>query len=277
MTKIKIILGITLLLNFCYCKQNTAETIIPKDKTQKISSNDKKDSLNLVQILEKTLVIAKQHIDKENYQTELKTIAKNETDSITINLKISSFFVKTQRHLIVQTKTQSTIYEHIFLIKNKTFSPVLAHKELQIEYEKDSIIDVNNDGYKDFLILGYASSGCCLKNFVSVYLFQSDESEFSKIFEFINPTFDPNEKIIRGVSYGQRGETEMYKYKWNKKTIDTIEYISYEKDNDGLNTGKVIKSNKQNYKTANTKFIKLDAIPKEYLLIDGFDWFKGEN
>ena len=33
---------------------------------------------------------------------------------------------------------------------------------------------------------------------------------FSKNFEFINPTFSPKEKIIRGICYGHPGETEMY-------------------------------------------------------------------
>ena len=37
----------------------------------------------------------------------------------------------------------------------------------------------------------------------------------SNNFEFINPTFSPKEKIIRGVCYGHPSETEMYKYKWN--------------------------------------------------------------
>ena len=46
----------------------------------------------------------------------------------------------------------------------------------------------------------------------------------------INPTFSPKEKIIRGVGYGHPGETEMYKYKWNGNTIDTMEYVYFERN-----------------------------------------------
>ncbi len=63
---------------------------------------------------------------------------------------------------------------------------------------------------------------------------------FSKNFEFINPTFSPKEKIIRGICYGHPSKTEMYKYKWNGETIDTLEYISYETDDQREKTGKVM-------------------------------------
>ena len=279
MLKIKKILGLVLLFNFYSCKQDTTKKDVHEcnEKVIEISENEKSDSLNLVLILKKTLVIAKQHISKENYQTELRSTPNNDSEAVITKLKIGNFFSNTQRHLIVKTKSQSTIYVNIFLIKNKTFFPVLNHKELEIEYEKDSILDVDNDGFKDYLTLGHASSGCCLKNFAIVYLFQTDKTEFSRNFTFVNPTFAPKEKIIRGICYGQSGETAMYKFNWNKQNIDTLEYISFEKDKEGIKTGNIIKSKKQDYKKADGKFIKLSEVPKEYLSIDGYEWFKGQN
>lgn len=96
---------------------------------------------------------------------------------------------------------------------------------------------------------------------------------FSGSFEFINPTFSPEEQIIRGVCYGHPGETEMYKYKWNKETVDTVEYIYYEKNDKGKKTGKLIVSNnlpsRHNYKVLK----RLSYMPDEYKRIEGYDWF----
>lgn len=273
MEKLKKILVLILLFSFCCCKQNIDKKTIPNDKKQEISNND---SLNLTNIIDKSLTLALKNIDKNNFETEFKTFVNNQKDSISTKIAIDNFFSETQKHLIVETKTQSAVFLNVFVLEKNSFLPVLSHKELNLEFDKYSLLDVNNDEKKDFLILGYASSGCCLKNFATVYLFQKDNSEFSKAFIFINPTFDPKEKIIRGVCYGQRGETEMYKYKWNKKSIDTLEYISFEKDKDGINTGNFIKSVKQNHKKLNSKFIKLNEVPNEYLSIDDYDWFKGD-
>jgi len=285
------ILILILLLNFYSCKQNASEKEkIITNKNDKISKsekerlekrrinaeNEKKDSINFENILKNTLKIAKQNIDKENFKENLKPISNDELGSITTDLEIGNLFSKTQKHLLVRTETSSNVYINIFLIKNKTFLPVLTHKEWGMTYVKDTIQDVNGDGKKDFLVNWYGSSGCCLKNFYNVYLFQTDKIEFSKSFEFINPTFSPNEKLIRGVCYGHPGETEMYKYKWNGINVDTIEYISYEKDIKGIKTGKIIQSKKINYNKPNSEFKKLKKIPKEYNSIYGYDWFIGK-
>jgi len=80
-----------------------------------------------------------------------------------------------------------------------------------MEYINDTIRDINGDGFNDFVVNWYGSNGCCLKAFSNVYLLRPDKKIFSNNLEFINPTFSPTEKIIRGVCYGYPGETEMYK------------------------------------------------------------------
>ena len=138
-----------------------------------------------------------------------------------------------------------------------------------------AIQNINRDLLKDFVVNWYGNTGCCLNAFSNVYLLRNDQKTFSKNFEFINPTFSPKEKIIRGVCYGHPGETEMYKYKWNGETIDTLEYISYEKNEQGEKTGKVIVTTSQPY-GSNLKVLKrLNSVPNEYKRIGGYDWFMG--
>ena len=142
-------------------------------------------------------------------------------------------------------------------------------------YVNDTIRDINGDGLNDFVVDWYGSTGCCLKAFSDVYLIRNDKKTFSNNFEFINPTFSPKENIIRGVCYGHPGETEMYKYKWNGETVDTLEYVYYETDDKGVKTGKVIISDKESY-LSNFQIIKrLNSVPSEYKKIEGYDWFTG--
>ena len=144
-----------------------------------------------------------------------------------------------------------------------------------MEYVNDTIRDINGDKIKDFVVNFYGVNGCCLKAFSNVYLLRSDKKMFSNVFEFINPTFSPKEKIIRGVCYGHPGETELYKYKWNGEQVDTIEYVSYEMNDKGRKTGKVIISKDLPYSDSNGTIKRLNSVPSEYREIYGYDWFTG--
>jgi hypothetical protein len=280
---------ITLLLilfSFFSCKEsahNKVKSSIKKEKTitklkveQKKINITKVDNRSFEKIIDTTLEISKKYISKNNFKKKIKHYENYEFGSVTSELKIGNFFSKVQRHLIIKTNTNSDVYFNIFLIKNDNFLPVLKHIESNMTFTKDTIIDVNNDGENDFLVNWYGSSGCCLKNFYTVYLSQKSNIDFSKSFEFVNPTFSPKEKIIRGVCYGHPGNTEMYKFRWNNSKIDTIEYISYEIDKKGIKTGKIILSKKSYLENPNSKYKRLNDIPKEYKKIYGYDWFIGK-
>jgi hypothetical protein len=67
----------------------------------------------------------------------------------------------------------------------------------------------------------------------------------------------------------------MYKYRWNGELVDTVEYVSYEKDEEGIKTGKIIVSNGIPF-SGNYKILKrLNDAPDEYKKIYGYDWFTG--
>ncbi len=143
----------------------------------------------------------------------------------------------------------------------------------------DTIRDINGDGQKDFVVNWYGANGCCLKAFSDVYLILKDQMNFSNRFEFINPTFSPDEKIVRGVCYGHPGETEMYKYKWLGGSLDTLEYVYFEKDDAGKRTGRIILATNQPYSRTppiHRILRRLDSVPDEYKRIEGYDWFMGD-
>jgi hypothetical protein len=68
----------------------------------------------------------------------------------------------------------------------------------------------------------------------------------------------------------------MYKYKWVGETVDTLEYIHYEKNEKGEKTGKIIVSKDRFYKKGKEVLKRLSSVPDEYRKIEGYDWFTGK-
>lgn len=230
------------------------------------------DSLYLSSILQKALNIAQKNSKQPNFTEKFET----ESDSfgyIETNIAVGYFFSKRYKHLVINRGGAAGEYINIYRVRGKKNQPVLFHHQEPMTHIKDTLQDVNGDGYKDFVVDWYASSGCCLKAFNDVYLYLPKTGKFSGGFRFINPTYSPKEKVIRGVCYGHPGETEMYKYKWNGLKVDTIEYIYHNKNR----KGHYLKSKAFPDDNKYVKKIKLRHVPKEYMQINGFDWFMGFN
>lgn len=261
-------------------KEKTSTLSIKTDSTQnkeekerlerrkQIEKENRRDSINLSKLLDSSLTIAQRHINAFKYTTSFE-VTMDSSYNVKTKITIGHFFSPGKKHLIIKRNSVNGDYSDIFLIDNNQFKKVIHHEEIGQTFLGDTIRDVNGDGCKDYLINWYGSTGCCLKNFYDVYLYQSDGT-FSSMYEFINPTFSANEKIIRGVCYGHPGETGLYKYKWNGLRVDTIEFIYPDKKNKGY----YLKLDKLPQKPQKTERIK--TVPKEYRKIYGYDWFLGK-
>ncbi|MCK5857412.1 MAG: hypothetical protein KAG64_07975 [Bacteroidales bacterium] len=184
------------------------------EKRRKIEEQDYADSLRLDKVLQDALKIAYQNINKDKFVEKYEISPNSIPVSVKINLNYH--FTKTNPHLIIRRNESNAIYIDIYSKSDNKYEKVISHEQWALTYVNDTIRDINGDGLNDFVVNWYGSSGCCLKAFSNVYLIRQDKKAFSENFEFINPTFSPKEKVIRGVCYGHPGETELYKYKWNR-------------------------------------------------------------
>lgn len=273
----KLILGFLILFFSCGERNETKNLFnITSDSLKtKIDKEEKdlSDSLRLSKILKNALNIANQNINKIPFTKKYAVLTDSIPVSVEINLDYT--FSKANPHLIIRRNDPGAIYIDIYSQYDERFEKVLSHEQWNMTYVNDTISDINGDGLDDFVINWYGATGCCLKAFSNIYLLRKDNKTFSKDFQFINPTFSPKEKTIRGVCYGQPGETEMYKYKWNGEEIDTLEYVSFEQNEKGEKTGKILISNSE---PANDKIKiikRLNSVPHEYKSINGYDWFTG--
>lgn len=285
------ILAIGILMTFFLCGQSgdkkdvgvlTTDTLQASiDKKEKghlaqrraIEDQDYADSLRLEKVLQDALKIAYQNIDKNKFIEKYEVSPDNIPVGVEINL--GYHFTKTTPHLIIRRNEPGAIYIDIYSKRDSKFEKVISHEQWALTYLSDTIRDINGDGLNDFVVNGYGTSGCCLKAFSNVYLLRQDKKAFSENFEFINPTFSPKEKMIRGVCYGHPGETEMYKYKWEKEKVDTLEFVSYER-NEKEKTGRIIISTDRPYSDKFKTLKVLNSVPAEYQKIYGYDWFTGD-
>ena len=258
---------------------DTLQTAIDKKeqerlvKRKEIEEQAYADSLRLDKVLQDALKIANQNISKDTFIEKYEVLPDSIPVSIEIN--IGYHFTKTNPHLIIRRNEPNAVYIDIYSKSANNFEKVVSHEQWTMTYVNDTIRDINGDGLNDFVVNWYGSTGCCLKAFSNVYLLRQDQKSFSENFEFINPTFSPKEKIIRGVCYGHPGETEMYKYKWIGEKVDTLEYVSYQKNDKGVKTGKVVISTDEPFGNKYKILKILNSVPTEYKKIEGYDWFTG--
>lgn len=281
MKNIRQLLILGVLLSLFSCQQikkeeksdittsNNLNTNTVTEKRSATKEENKPGISSLDTFLINAISLAKDSTHKDKFSLEYVETMPDSSYQVTINIDSDFYFSRENPHVIIKRDTPGSLYIDVFSKTGTDISKVLSHEQWNMTYVKDTIRDVNGDGLKDFVVNWYGSSGCCLKGFSNVYLLRQDGNTFSEDLEFINPTFSPKERMVRGVCYGHPGETKMYKYKWKGEKVDTIEYVSYQKNTNGIKTGKVIISSKKTNKV-------LHSVPKEYTKIEGFDWFTGK-
>lgn len=241
-------------------------------KRQALEEEHLRDSLALDKILRDALKVAKEHGGTDRFRKSYAVWVPDSLYEVAVDVHSDFHFAPEIPHLMIRRNTPKAVHIDIYSSSNNRNDHLLSHEEWSLTYVNDTVQDINGDGLRDLVVSWYGANGCCLKAFSNVYLQRQDHT-FSKDFQFINPTFSPGEHMIRGVCYGHPGETEMYKYRWHGEAVDTLEYVLYEKDEQGRKTGKVICSTAQPYGAGYKVLRVLNAVPQEYRKIEGYDWF----
>jgi hypothetical protein len=218
---------------------------------------------------EKALEFAKKEKEKPHFTYHFEEQSeKGSYSSIEVNIDYGYFFDKNEKFLILTCdyhKFSDDTYYRIYLVNDNSFE--LKLEEYANHGEKPLFMEINGDENIDFIIPYSPSSGCCPRQCKMVFLYKN--KKFIK-YDFINPTFSPKEKVVRGLSYGYFPEVGLYKYKWNGTQLDTVEYIYRTKES---NFKKFIRTKKQIDLSKNNQGEVLESLPKEYENINEIDWF----
>ncbi len=206
-------------------------------------------------------------------------IEKGEYQDIEIIISKGHIFDSELVHLIVRYGNRSDIYvrnQAEFYILHDIISDDrynnVVHSDIEIHVEGDTIFDINGDGHKDYAIHLYSQSGCCPRDVYRVYLYLPHCGGFTPYYELMNPTFYPKDKKVRGMSYGFSGEVPLYEKEWIGVELKDLRYI-YPNYNDKKGFSYVeCKNENDSLEDKNSKTLK--RIPKEFLNINGIDYFE---
>lgn len=193
------------------------------------------------QVLRDALSYAAVH-SKEGQFTHQLLMPVQEGDTLRTALIYGHLFDPARTHLYVKGTTgnfQFDVLEQVYLFEQDHFRLITSDTIPVNNFVGDSIGDVNGDKLKDYMLITYASSGCCLRNDYTVYRYDPRTGGFGDTYHFINPDFFPDEKIIRGVKYGHPGEVPLYKLQWKDTIVEPVEYIY--RDPENKNSSSVLK------------------------------------
>ncbi|PSL28294.1 hypothetical protein [Chitinophaga ginsengisoli] len=218
------------------------------------------------------LSYAGKHLQDGDYQYEFELFPG--MYSIKTAMAFGHLFETGKSHLHIRSSAETgNVLDNVYLLENNHFKLISTDTIAYLEFTSDSIGDVNGDKLRDYMVVTYSSSGCCLRYVYNVYTYNASTGGFSHLYNFYNPDFFPEEKVVRGVGYGHPGEVELYKFKWNDTVLETIERIYRDPENDkqfirmrGEDSGEPSSRNGE----------VLNAVPKEYRNIDGYEWFMYE-
>jgi hypothetical protein len=250
-----------------------AKTKLLRDEeelTRKESEDrDRLDSLRFSKVLTRALQYAEKNKGKSSFTHAFDMFPDDTSYEVKGELIFGNLFAPDRKHLLVRRIVSWGAICNVFLLEYDKFQNLIELERLDIPYVGDTIKDVNGDSFMDFLVHSYPSAGCCRRDTYTAFLYEPETGRFTGNYTFINPTFFPDEKIIRGVMYGHPGEVGLYKYKWNGPRVDTIEFIyPYI-----MEKGKFIKTtSRKNYPTEKDGLI-LKTLPDEYQKIESIEYF----
>lgn len=218
---------------------------------------------------EKALEFAENNLDKPHFLYQFaEDKEKGLYNTIKVDMDYGSFFCKGEKFLILTCEYRrfsDDKYYRVYLEKDNEFELKISEQE---NYGMPHLIkEINGDGNTDFVIPYSVASGCCPKRRERIFLYEN--KNFIK-YDFINPTFSPKEKVVRGVLYGYFPEVGLYKYKWNVTKLDTVEYIYRTKES---NYKKFIRTKNYKHLSEENQKESLDSLPSEYQNIDEIEWF----
>jgi hypothetical protein len=142
-----------------------------------------------------------------------------------IKIQTGFLFDKKQLNYLIQFHRNTTVFTRIFEKLNDKFIPILSINDWDMEFVKDTLFDVNNDGFSDFVIETYGTSGCCLKRTDFVWIYDAKNHRFNMAYDFLNPEYFPKIKTMISLSYGHPNEVHYCQMKWRANKLDTVEFI----------------------------------------------------
>lgn len=241
-----------------------AITITGAKDEDDIYANVDEDSL-LHSEIQKLLFLDLANLNTTTFSDSLE-IPGSVIGRIQTSIRAGRIFNKENRFALVKQISGNGVNIKIFKKAGTQYNELINYEIPEMEFMGYTIQDVNSDGYNDLLIDTYGCCGTNLKGFGEVYLYKPGNSGFTEAIRLDNPVFFPAEKVVRGVSAGQPGQSPLYKMVWKGTELKPVETISLHPD----------KKHRYILEREGQKPVEIKEIPAEYKSLKDLYWFLGE-
>lgn len=149
-------------------------------------------------------------------------------DTLSMAWAVGHWLDPDQTYLRVHLGHWGKDYFWLYWLQDSSWQ-VLAYTEMEEKVgAKDSVLDLNSDGYGDYLFYRHNAFGCCMAHHYNISLYDPSGDSLVWLGDVINPTFYPKEQCIRHFTYGHAGEGdfEFYTYQLDDFQLDTVEHIA---------------------------------------------------
>jgi hypothetical protein len=179
-------------------------------------------------------------------------IYQDSSDVLTFEISFGNFFVDGVQYLMLSNSVQNGYDKQMFVIDNGQADSLMSFSNSDGS-RNDTILDVNGDGRKDWMM--FTKSG------IRLMLPDSTEHVFKEMSGLNNVCFSPSEKLVRG----KLADKNVYfKQVWDGNQLSTIEYLYPHPDN----VNWLIKSDSLYDDVKQAKGSTLWYLPKDYRNVD---------
>ena len=134
---------------------------------------------------------------------------------------------------------------------------------------RDTLRDVNGDGYRDRVITSYGGTGCCPRSHDRVFLYDAATQGFATPLDFLNAVYVPSEGLVRGMDYGHFGHAPFYTLRFTGLQVEEVECVY--RTHEGLTPYEVGTCNPDGTRQG------IQRLPEGYGVMEPYrEWFEGE-
>lgn len=231
----------------------------------------------LNRILDSVLLTVKQHMNSNLFNGTVDTNAYHFKNMFAV-FQYGNIFSSDYKHLVVKrficeyNDYQTSLFTDIYIRKNNRFIKLVADSA-DIGYTGDTLMDINLDGFKDYIVSQYSGVGCCPRDDRIAFLYDNKSGDFETV-GFFNPEFDNKNGLIYEMDYGSPGLVSIDKSKWKgllKVKIESISPTHFQGMMDSF--VKPYSFTKIIYPSERVEIIK--NIPDEYRKLQNYEYFIG--
>jgi len=142
-------------------KNGIKKELAKEERKKQIEEENRMDSVRLDVALKDAFNIAKDAFRTENFTKQYELQPDDSSYAIHIDMLIDQLLSDNRKYFLLRRHVPWATYIDLYRIVDDKTEKLITREQGGMTYIRDTLVDVNGDGHKDFLVHWYPASGCC--------------------------------------------------------------------------------------------------------------------